>query len=356
MAIKVNNIDVITNARVITNLSSPVGVDQGGTGAATLTGVLIGNGTSAVTTKTNPAGAFVGTTDTQTLTNKGLTAPSISGGTIDNAVIGGTTPVAATFTALTATGNVGLGDSGSDTVTVAGQVSANGSVGTSGWVLSSRGANLSPQWIDPMAATTPVASGGTGSTTAAGARTNLGLVIGTDIPSPTGTGASGAWNISAATLTTARTINGVSFNGSANITIGAPTVSAGDNYYLGEQVTGSTTNSNPVRVLATKVLVSGTVRVQWVLQSGLPGSFTAFGRVYKNGVATGTLRSTSSIAAVFTDDVTVTAGDNIEIYIYTNAGVDYPAVAQGINIGTSVYTTFAPHLGATVPGNYFSGV
>lgn len=49
-------------------------------------------------------------------------------------------------------------------------------------------------------------------------------------PSATGTGASGTWGISisgnaatATTLQTARTINGVSFNGSANISINAPT-------------------------------------------------------------------------------------------------------------------------------------
>ena len=52
-------------------------------------------------------------------------------------------------------------------------------------------------------------SGGTAATTAAGARTNLGLAIGTDIPSPTGTGASGTWGINisgnAATATTATT-------------------------------------------------------------------------------------------------------------------------------------------------------
>jgi hypothetical protein len=41
----------------------------------------------------------------------------------------------------------------------------------------------------------PVGSGGTGAATSATARTNLGLAIGTDIPSLTGTGASGTWGI-----------------------------------------------------------------------------------------------------------------------------------------------------------------
>jgi hypothetical protein len=56
-------------------------VADGGTGVVTLTsgGVLVGAGTGAVTTnKAAPSGDFVGTSDTQTLTNKTLTTPTLT--------------------------------------------------------------------------------------------------------------------------------------------------------------------------------------------------------------------------------------------------------------------------------------
>lgn len=62
-----------------THISGTLAVGNGGTGLTTLTSgyILTGNGTSAVTLLAPPAGSIVGTSDTQTLTNKRVT-PRVS--------------------------------------------------------------------------------------------------------------------------------------------------------------------------------------------------------------------------------------------------------------------------------------
>lgn len=77
-----------TTAQTLTNktLTSPV------------IGTISNTGTLTLPTSTD---TLVGRATTDTLTNKTLTSPAISGGTIDNAVIGGTTAAAGTFTTVT---------------------------------------------------------------------------------------------------------------------------------------------------------------------------------------------------------------------------------------------------------------
>lgn len=53
-----------------TEVTGVLPVPNGGTGAATLTGLVKGNGASNMTAVTAPSGTVVGTSDTQTLTNK----------------------------------------------------------------------------------------------------------------------------------------------------------------------------------------------------------------------------------------------------------------------------------------------
>ena len=122
---------------------------------------------------------------------------------------------------------------------------------------------------------------------------------------------------------------------------GAPTVSAGNFYQPGGSDLGSGTvsSTSPRRIRLSKMLVSGTVRVQWVLYAN--GYGTTYGRIYKNGVATGALRSTTAYTT-YTDDISVSIGDTIELYIY---GSNANSVAgSGLNIGVNSQVTYVTNM------------
>ena len=94
-----NTLDYAGSITSATWNGNVVQVNRGGTGANTLTGYVKGSGTTALT-----ASSTIPNTDISglgTMSTQNASAVAITGGTIDNAVIGGTTPAAGTFTTIT---------------------------------------------------------------------------------------------------------------------------------------------------------------------------------------------------------------------------------------------------------------
>ena len=246
--------------------------------------------------------------------------------------------------------NANQGGGGSGTVT-----SVNVSGGTTG--LTTSGGPVTTSGTITLAGTLNVANGGTGATTAAGARTNL------SVPSTTGSGASGTWSIditgNAATVT-----NGVYTTGSyadptwitsiagskvtGNITgqagsvANALTAGTGISYSVGTTYDGSAAitinNSAPDQTVS---LTAGT----GISVSGTYPSFT-IDNTLPDQVVSLTGAGTTSISGTY-PNFTITSNDQ---YVGTVTSVSGTGTVNGISLSGTVTSSGSLTLGGALSG------
>lgn len=205
------------------------------------------------------------------------------------------------------------GGGGSGTVT-----SVNVSGGTTG--LTTSGGPVTTSGTITMAGTLNVANGGTGATTAAGARTNL------SVPSTTGSGASGTWGIditgNAATVTNGVYTTGSyadptwitsiagskvtgNISGQAGSVANALTAGTGISYSVGTTYNGSVAvtinNSAPDQTVSltggTGISTSGTYP-NFTITNTLPMTYPGAGIPNSTGTAWGTSYTTTGSGTV----------------------------------------------------------